>query len=96
MASVHLPLFLDGKWTSNFRAAPHMDGYFLSGARDYASDDNSKMLLLGYMFDAKYKEKSLLNAVEALSPDGIYQLLEDGKQYAKQMEEQGKFDCLAK
>jgi hypothetical protein len=37
-----------------------------------------------------------LDFVEALSPEGIYGLLEQGKKYAKEMESRGKFNRLKK
>jgi len=38
MASVHLPWFLDGKLTRNYRSRPHIDGSFLSKDEDYIPD----------------------------------------------------------
>jgi hypothetical protein len=37
-----------------------------------------------------------LDIVEALSPDGIYGLLERGKAFGKVLEEQGTFESLSK
>lgn len=42
------------------------------------------------------QSKKGLDFIEALSPDGIYGLLEQGKRYARYMEEQGKFKQLKK
>ena len=42
------------------------------------------------------QSKQGLDFIEALSPDGIYGLLEQGKQYALYMEERGEFKHLQK
>ena len=100
MASVHLPYFLDSKWTSNFRGRQYMDGSFLAKAPDDYHNVNAakspSILLLDYRDDATYQSQGLLNFVEAVKPSGIYQLIEDGKRYAKQKEEQGFFASLSK
>ena len=40
--------------------------------------------------------KGGLDIVEALSPEGIFGLVEQGKQYAKVLEDRGKFASLPK
>jgi hypothetical protein len=42
------------------------------------------------------QSKRGLDFIEALSPDGIYGLLEQGKRYARVMEERGKLKHLKK
>mmetsp|Transcript_17572 Transcript_17572/g.38403 ORF Transcript_17572/g.38403 Transcript_17572/m.38403 type:complete len:321 (+) Transcript_17572:76-1038(+) len=102
MASVHLPWFLDGKLTSNFRDRPHVDGSFLSKEDDYipeyeeASTMLTETIFLDWSKDPAMSSKGGINMVEALSPDGIYGLIEQGKLYGKIMEEQGKFESLRK
>ena len=97
MASIHLPWFLDGKITSNFRDRPYIDGSFLASARDYHPLSlPSKTFVVDFKRDPAYKAKNYLQAVEALSPDGIYQMIEDGKRYAAQLEEQGGLERFPK
>jgi hypothetical protein len=97
MASIHLPWFLDGKLTTQFRDKPCIDGSFLSKDQDYLPERNgSNVLVLDYNQDPRYESTKLLDFVTALSPDSIFQLLEDGKRYACQLEEQGKFVSLPK
>ncbi len=98
MASVHLPWFLDGKLTRNFRDRPHIDGSFLAKDQDYIScpAQLDRTLILGHTQDPSYQSRGMFDIVEALSPDGIWGMLEDGKRYARYMEEQGKFEMLTK
>lgn len=102
MASIHLPWFLDGKLTSNFRGRPHIDGSFLSKEGDYSpdfkrcSDSPVNTIYLDWSIDPKMSSKGGMEIVEALSPNGIYSLMERGKRYGKVMEDQGMFDCLNK
>jgi hypothetical protein len=52
MASVHLPWFLNGELTSNFRDQPCIDGSFLSKGRDYLPERKaSSVLILDYNQD---------------------------------------------
>ena len=101
MASAHLPFFLDSKWTSTFRGRPYIDGSFLARTPDDyynrdASDVSSSIIVLDYKDDATYQNQGPLDFVEAVKPSGIYKLFEDGKRYAKKMEEQGYFASLPK
>lgn len=117
LASVHLPWFMDGKLTSDFRGRPYIDGSFLSKDEDYynansgrslpplyddtntntGSNKNKNVILVNWKNDSQMKSKGGgMDIVEALSPDGIYDLMEKGKRYGKIMDEQGIFDCLPK
>lgn len=89
MASVHLPWFLDGNLTCKFRNRHHIDGSFLSKPSDYRSDKQAAQIIVHHSLDSKYKEKGLFDFVKAISPSGIYGMLEDGKRYAKSLDEAG-------
>lgn len=97
MASVHLPWFLDGELTSNFRDHPCIDGSFLSKQQDYLPERNtSSVLILDYNRDPAYESTKMLDFVQAISPDLIWKMFEDGKKYAKQLDEQGLLVSLPK
>jgi hypothetical protein len=97
MASVHLPWFLDGELTSNFRDHPCIDGSFLSKGQDYLPEQKaSSVLILDYNRDPTYESTKMLDFVTALSPDTIWKMFEDGKKYARQMDEQGLLVSLPK
>ncbi|CAJ1899070.1 unnamed protein product [Cylindrotheca closterium] len=100
MASVHLPWFLDGRLTCDFRDRPHIDGSFLARPGDFLhpkrNENNDSLLILDWQEDPVLNSKGSFDFVEALSPDGIYGLLEYGKKHAKRMEEQGRFASLRK
>lgn len=101
-ASVHLPWFLDSKLTATFRDRPYIDGSFLARAEDYhapttnAKSSYNNTLVLDYNQDPLYQSQSLLSFVEAVTQDGIYKMLEDGKRYASVMEERGMLSILKK
>jgi len=95
MASVHIPLFLDGQFTTKFRTHECIDGSFLSKSDDYKPPDTtSNILFLNHSLDAKYSSKSIFEFVCALKPDGIYDMIEDGRNYGKLIEEQGAFSGI--
>ncbi|KAG7361634.1 hypothetical protein IV203_036735 [Nitzschia inconspicua] len=98
IASVHLPWFLNGKWTSNFRNQPHIDGSFLSKTQDYfpPASQSRPTIVLDWKEDPKMRARGGLDIVEALTPDGIYGLLDQGRVYGKIMEERGIFETLKK
>jgi len=104
MASVHLPYFLDSKWTSEFRGRPYIDGSFLAKPHHYyhhhadakRQQSPNNLILLNYSDDPTYKDQGLFDFVEAVKPSGIYQFIEDGKRYAKEQEERGLFASLSK
>lgn len=97
MASVHLPWFLDSKFTATFREKPFIDGSFLAREEDYhptQSIRSKNSLFVDYRLDPTYQSQSLLSFIEAVNPDAIFNMLEDGKRYAKIMEEKGSFAQL--
>mmetsp|Transcript_12907 Transcript_12907/g.32543 ORF Transcript_12907/g.32543 Transcript_12907/m.32543 type:complete len:324 (-) Transcript_12907:466-1437(-) len=102
MASVHLPWFLDGKLVADFRGKPHIDGSFLSKEEDYSpgferEDDTAlNTVILDWSKDPDMSSKGGIDIVEALSPEGIYGLLERGKRYGQVLEDQGVFESLPK
>jgi predicted acylesterase/phospholipase RssA len=97
MASIHLPWFLNGELTSNFRDQPCIDGSFLSKGQDYLPEQKaSSVLILDYNRDPTYESTKMLDFVTAMSPDGIWKMFEDGKKYARQMDEQGLLVSLPK
>jgi predicted acylesterase/phospholipase RssA len=96
MASVHLPWFLDSKLTQTFRDRPYIDGSFLSRTRDYEKESANTTLVVDYNHAVEYQNQGLLSFVDLVSAEGIYKMLEDGKQHAKSMEEQGMFEKLQK
>lgn len=94
MASVHIPLFLDGKFTRNFRDVPHIDGSFLTHLGDYHKNDYS--LVLDWKEDPFLSDRTLGDAVKALNEQGIWDLLEKGRKHAQVMESNGKFEMFSK
>ena len=54
------------------------------------------VIVLNWSDDPEMSSKGGFDIVEALSPKGIYGLLEQGKQYGKVLEDQGVFDSLKK
>lgn len=91
------PWFLDGKLTSSFRESPHIDGSFLAKPSDFLpQDQESEILFIDWKKDPIMNSKGGFDIVEALSPDGIYGLLDQGKVHAKVMESRGCFQNLKK
>ena len=102
---------MDGKLTSNFRSQPHIDGSFLSKDEDYipdnninnsnfdssSSSNNNNNIILDWTKDPYMSsKKNGMDFVEALSPEGIRGLMNQGKIYGKIMEDQGMFSSLLK
>lgn len=97
MASVHLPWFLNSKWTASFRDQPHIDGSFLAKAPDYIPEHKpSSILRLDWSKDPVYQNRGYFDFVEVISKEGIWNILEQGKRHAKILEEQGRFRRLPK
>jgi len=93
MASVHIPLFLNGKFTTDFRKGAHIDGSFLSKPEDYNSGGD-RSLILDWQADPFLRDRNLGDAVKALSEDGIWDLVDRGRKYAVKMEKDGDFDLF--
>lgn len=100
MASVHIPFFLNGKLTTEFRSRPHIDGSFLANINEFKSSDNTTadddIIVLDWKLDPYLSKRNLGDAVTALSEEGIWDLLERGRKYAMEMEKRGAFQSVAK
>lgn len=95
MASIHIPLFLDGKIATPFRGLAHIDGSFLAQTGDYCCDEEqNNSVTLNWGADPYLSNRNLGDAVTALNEEGIWDLVDRGRKYAIQMEKRGDFDCL--
>jgi len=99
MASVHLPWFLDGKLTSNFRGKPHIDGSFLARPSDYFGNaekgERQPTISLDFKRDPLMKERAI-ELIKVVSKQTIWDILERGKAYGKIMDVQGEFRSLSR
>ena len=98
MASVHLPWFLDGKWTSTFRDQAHIDGSFLSKDHHYVPEESRAqqraIITLDWTEDPGMATE-FGDFVKLVSKDGIYGMLNQGKTYAAEvLEKRGDFKEL--
>lgn len=100
MASIHIPWFLDSQFTTTFRGMSVIDGSFLVQPQDYYYDvhnkDRNKNIVLDYKMDPLYRNQNILSFIETVEPSKIRKMLEDGRRYAKRLEEQGYFEALSK
>ena len=96
------PWFLDGNLTSNYRGQPHIDGSFLAQPSDYLpasslpqqqSQHSNKPLILDYNSDPAMEGRAS-EFIKVVSKQAIWDVLEQGKRYAKVMDERGDFDIL--
>ena len=96
MASIHIPWFLDGKLTTTYGGAEHIDGSFLSEASDYVipSPRARSVVTLDWTEDPALSDTEFFDFVKALSKEGIWDLLEQGRKRARVMEERGDFESL--
>jgi len=105
MASVHIPWFINGKLTASHRGKAYIDGSFLSKQTDYeksisfsTSNNNTiqplSAVTLDWTQDPVLANKSLVDAVSAVSRDGIWDILARGREFAAIMEERGDFKDL--
>jgi hypothetical protein len=58
------------------------------------SFSTSSTIVVDWKKDPEMINRGGLDIVEALSPDGIYSLLKQGKAFGKVMEDQGMFESL--
>lgn len=91
------PWFLDGNLTSNYRGKPHIDGSFLATPSDYFDkqqySEEQPKLILDFKRDQIMKDRAS-EFIKVVSKQAIWDILEQGKQYAKIMESNGDFDAL--
>lgn len=97
MASVHLPVFLDSKFTSMFRERPHIDGSFLAKTEDYLPEGKTpkSVIILDWQSDPAMEGKAL-EFVSTYSKQAIWDLVELGEKYAKTMDRYGDFESLGR
>lgn len=95
---------MDGNLTSNYRGKPHIDGSFLAQPTDYlpasslpqqqSQHSKNKPLILDYNSDPAMEGRAS-EFIKVVSKQAIWDILEQGKRFAKVMdEENGDFDIL--
>ena len=95
---------MDGRLTADFRGRPHIDGSFLALEGDYRPDDADEgadadaalanNVVLDWSRDPAMRARGGRDIVEALSPDGIYDLMEQGERYGRALDDRGAFGRL--
>lgn len=94
MASLHLPLFSDGRLVSTYRNKPHIDGSFLSRPMNYFPEAHGdSLIVLDFQNDPLFAKRKK-GFVKLTSEEGILSLVDRGKEYVEIMNEQGAFDRL--
>lgn len=96
MASVHLPWFLDGRFTTVFRNGMHVDGSFLARPDDYVPPESEQrsVVRLDWTEDPNMPKK-FGDFVKVVSRDGIWDMVEKGRTYAAEvLEPRGDFENL--
>lgn len=106
ISSIHLPLFLDGKFASHYRDSLHIDGSFLSTPADHLCYDSNEQthesatsaapfLVFDFQHDPIMRGRKK-EFVKLASEDGIRSLLDRGMEYAYGLEQEGCFVHLPK
>ena len=93
IASVHLPLFLDGSVASSYRDSLHIDGSFLSSPMDHFPDGTESILTFDFQHDPELKGKKK-EFVKLASEDGVLSLLDRGAEFAEELDREGYFEYL--
>jgi len=84
---------LDGKITTSVRGEMCIDGSFLSRPSDYFDELDAPSLIVDYNRDPMMRNGGL-GFVKVVSKQTIWDILEQGKRYAKRMDGEGCFDNL--
>jgi hypothetical protein len=87
------PWFLDGKITTSVRGEMCIDGSFLSRPSDFFDELDAPSLIIDYNRDPVMRNGGL-GFVKVVSKQTIWDVLEQGKRYAKIMDGEGCFDNL--
>ena len=96
-ASVHIPWFLDGKLTIDYRGKTCIDGSFMVDKRLFLPRQQSSIptIWLDHKMDPAFQKTTLLDAVNLVEPTAIWTLLEQGKAFGRSMSENSEmFDAL--
>ena len=96
-ASVHIPWFLDGKLTIDYRGKTCIDGSFMVDKRLFLPRQQSSIttIWLDHKMDPAFQKTTLLDAVNLVEPTAIWSLLEQGKAFGRSMSEDSEmFDAL--
>lgn len=100
LASAHIPLFLDGRWTARFRGMRCVDGS-LSLRRDSAKrrvvlPNNAQVVRLDPSADQRmlHKYRRREDFLRLASPEGVREMMAWGEQYVGQIEARGELRIL--
>ena len=94
LTTVHVPWFMDGLFTRNFRGKKCVDGFlppFYSPLQSTRTPDTTPHILIDWRIDPCYRYCTPIDMIKLLSPESIWGLLEQGKAYAQKREAEGLF-----
>ena len=98
LASVHVPLFLDRKWTATFRGKRYIDGSIscAEGATLLRLPDAPASLTLRAGDDARMRERysAPTDFLKLASPDGVRQMVEWGSAHVDELDAAGGLEAL--
>lgn len=97
MATVHIPWFMDGNWTTTFRGRKYIDGALFSRKKHYLPDNKgADVIVLNHFKDPHYKGFGLLDTIKVMTPQAVWDMMEHGKAHARRMEAEGRFVNIPK
>ena len=98
LASIYLPFFSDGGLWHNIRDKPYIDGNFLSTGKHYRpiGAKRRNTIVLNWQKDPAFADKGEEDLVKTITPQAVWDIVEQGKQYAKMLEERGRFQNIPK
>lgn len=98
MASVHIPLFMNGKVTTTYKEEKYMDGSFWSMVANIKGpwpvdqiDKRRDVLHIDYNHDKDFISENGSTAItKAISPDDVHEMMKRGYEYMQKQAEDGK------
>eukprot|EP01039_Chlorochromonas_danica_P001659 gene1659-1812_t len=100
MASVHIPIFMDGKIWSTFKGKKYIDGSFWSFVtrRKIPVPKHLRhvpVLDIDYLDDTVFLSSlKSRNFVKLIKPDGLFEMMDYGYQYMEQQDRTGRLSSL--
>ena len=94
-ASSHIPYIVNGKATATFREARYIDGSLFASQSDYVDDREAlPVLRVDHNDDPVMKHTTMLDCLETLTEERIWELYMQGRRYAEIRSKNGDYDYL--
>jgi hypothetical protein len=93
MASVHIPYFMNARFSARFRGSRYLDGSFRASRNALSFGDDRPTLYFDWKDDPHWGTKGR-DFLKLVNREGLLQMMNRGREHVLAMKDRGELECL--